>query len=133
MSPASMSAARRTPVHRAVAAMTVVCLAVALAPVLDLFTATPAHAATAAAGDLFPLTAARVADTRTGVAVSKGKLAAKVTRSVTVAGTHGVPAQGAAAVFLSITVASPTKATAVTVWPKGATRPTRSTLQARAG
>ncbi len=48
--------------------------------------------------------------------------------TVTVAGNGGVPASGAKAVVVNVTVVNPTAASALTVWPDGTTRPLASDL-----
>jgi hypothetical protein len=84
------------------------------------------------------LTPARLMDTRTaaptvdGESAGIGAAAAGATLDVRVAGRGGVPG-GAAAVALNVTATNPTAAGYLTVWPKGAARPTASTLNFVAG
>jgi hypothetical protein len=53
--------------------------------------------------------------------------------TVTVAGNGGVPATGAKAVVLNVTVVNPTAASALTVWPDLENRPLSSDLNFTAG
>jgi hypothetical protein len=78
-----------------------------------------------------PLTPSRIVDTRMGGAAPLGPSA---TMTVTVAGNGGVPATGAKAVVLNVTVVNPTGASALTVWPSDAVgRPLASDLNFTAG
>ena len=72
----------------------------------------------------------RIYDTRTGA----GRLGPGETRSIIIAGQPGVPvpANGAAAVVLNVTVTGPTAPTYLTVYPTGTARPGTSNLNARA-
>ena len=80
------------------------------------------------------LTPSRICDTRAGQprqqcnAPGSGKLIGPVTRAVSVAGLGGVPAAGATAVVLNVTVTGTTAAGYLTVWPNGQPRPTASNL-----
>ncbi len=76
-----------------------------------------------------PLTPSRILDTRMG----GSPLAGPGTMLVTVAGKGGVPASGAKAVVLNVTVVNPTTASALTVWPADASQPTSSDLNFTAG
>jgi hypothetical protein len=76
-----------------------------------------------------PLTPSRILDTR----ISGTPLGAGATMTVTVAGNGGVPATGAKAVVLNVTVVNPTAASALTVWPDGVPRPVSSDLNFTAG
>jgi hypothetical protein len=84
------------------------------------------------------LTPARLMDTRLGAptvdgeSAAIGAAAAGATLDVRVAGRGGVPG-GAAAVALNVTATNPTAAGYLTVWPKGAARPTASSLNFVAG
>ncbi|MBN8888285.1 MAG: hypothetical protein J0I77_21410 [Rudaea sp.] len=99
--------------------------------------ATP-NCATAQAGSASPtfvsLSPARVLDTRAGFATvdgqysGSGALAAGGELDFAVSGRGGVPASGAAAVVLNVTVANPTDRGFVTVWPAGSSRPLASNL-----
>ncbi|TPG19331.1 M6 family metalloprotease domain-containing protein [Pedococcus bigeumensis] len=75
-----------------------------------------------------PLTPARLLDTRSGVGAPKAAVAAGGTVSLKVAGLGGVPATGVGAVVLNVTVAQPSAAGFVTVWPAGEGRPVTSNL-----
>jgi len=76
-----------------------------------------------------PLTPSRIVDTRIGGSPIGGP----GTMLVTVAGKGGVPASGAKAVVLNVTVVNPTTASALTVWPADASQPTSSDLNFTAG
>ena len=73
-----------------------------------------------------PVTPARVADTRSGQCGTV--LAAGETREVAVAGIGGVPATGATAVALNLTVTQPSAGGFYSVWPAGAPLPGTSNL-----
>ncbi len=75
---------------------------------------------------------ARIKDTRTGPGPT-GKLGAGATSTLTVAGAGGVPGSGATAVIINVTVANPTTASFLTVYPTGASRPVASDLNFIAG
>ena len=75
----------------------------------------------------------RVLDTRKGTGVPVARVAAKATLHLPVLGQGGVPASGVAAVVLNVTVAAPSGAGFLTVFPDGATRPTASNLNFVAG
>jgi chitodextrinase len=77
-----------------------------------------------------PLTPSRIVDTRMGGGAPLGPGA---TMTVTMAGKGGVPATGAKAVVLNVTVVNPTAASALTVWPADASRPLASDLNFVAG
>ncbi len=88
----------------------------------------------AAAGRYQPLTPARILDTRDGTGGVNGIVPDNGTISVAVAGQGGVPATGASAVVLNVTVTGSTRAGYVTVWPSGSPLPTASNLNVvRAG
>ena len=72
-----------------------------------------------------PLAPYRALDTRS--AGSGGPLRAGATRSLKVAGIGQVPA-GAVAVVVNVTLTAPTKATAVTLYPKGGQKPPVSSM-----
>jgi subtilisin family serine protease len=71
-------------------------------------------------GAYFPLTPARIMDSRTGNGTSASPFTGKVTRTLQVTGRGGVPASGVEAVVMNVTVTTPTIASHVTVWPSGA-------------
>ncbi|GAA2145347.1 hypothetical protein GCM10009760_33880 [Kitasatospora kazusensis] len=81
-----------------------------------------------------PLKPARLLDTRSAIG-RPGKLpvAAGGTVALQVTGQGGVPATGVTSVVLNVTVADPTAAGFVTVWPSGASRPNSSMLNWSAG
>ncbi len=96
---------------------------------VDLFSSTDAHLVVDVVGwyasGLVPVTPGRLMDTREGlggVLLGPGE-----TRELQVAGREGVPATGALAVALNVTVVDPTGAGYLTVWPSG-DRPTASNL-----
>ncbi|HVF04748.1 MAG TPA: putative Ig domain-containing protein [Frankiaceae bacterium] len=83
------------------------------------------------AGLLRPLTPARLVNTRSRVGGTT--IPAKGTLNVQVTGRGGVPAAGAGAVVLNAIAYAPTAAGSLTVWPRGATRPTVSNVTFAAG
>jgi hypothetical protein len=85
---------------------------------------------TAATGTTYhPVGPARVLDTRSAVGVSTTTpVAANSGVSLAVAGAGGVPATGATAAVLNVTVTAPTASGYLTVYPGGADRPTASNL-----
>jgi hypothetical protein len=85
------------------------------------------------AGTYYPLTPARILDTRGGFGAPGGPVGTGGTINLQVAGRGGVPATGASAVVLNVTVTSPTSSGHITVWPTGVTRPTASSLNFVAG
>ncbi len=96
---------------------------------VDLFSSADAHLVVDLVGwyssGLVPVTPGRLMDTREGLGGLV--LGAGETRELQVAGREGVPATGAIAVALNVTVVDPTGAGFLTVWPT-ATRPTASNL-----
>jgi hypothetical protein len=81
----------------------------------------------------FPLFPSRIVDTRNGTGGFSAPLGAGATMKVTAAGHGGVPATGATAVIVNVTVANPTAASDLVVWPDLATKPTASDLNFVAG
>ncbi|SCL22238.1 hypothetical protein GA0070616_2499 [Micromonospora nigra] len=79
-------------------------------------------------GAFYPLAPARLMDTRNGTGVPAGRIGAGGKRDLQVAGRGGVPAAGAGAVVLNVTVTGPTAASFVTAWPTGEARPTASSV-----
>jgi hypothetical protein len=75
-----------------------------------------------------PVVPARLLDTRSTSPVGPGAI-----QAVQVSGKGGIPASGAAAVVLNVTVTGPTVASYVTAWPSGAARPGASNLNFAAG
>jgi hypothetical protein len=84
-------------------------------------------------GAFHPLAPARVLDTRTGLGAPASSAASLGTASFQVAGVGGVPAPGASAVVLNVTVATPQASGFATVFPSGVSRPGTSTLNFPAG
>lgn len=74
-------------------------------------------------GAFTPLTPSRVLDTR-----AASPLGGREVRPLPVAGAGGVPATGATAVVVNVTVVAPTGAGYLTVWPGGTDRPVVSSL-----
>jgi beta-glucanase (GH16 family) len=87
------------------------------------------------AGGEVALTPARITDTRTGSGRPNAgsTLGVGGTITVQVTGAGGVPASGASAAILNVTVTNTSAAGALTVWPTGATRPLASNLNWVAG
>lgn len=81
-----------------------------------------------ALGTYHSLSPFRVLDTRYGTGAAKAVVGAGGVIHLTVAGLGGVPASGAMAVVLNVTVTSPTGNSFLTVYPEGVTRPTASNL-----
>ena len=135
------SASSRVARHRGRIAASSLVLMALLAQVLSV-TASAAAAVTGhvqtsstmAAGGYAALPPARILDTRgtiggfNGTAVGAGK-----TITVSVAGLGGVPATGASAVLLNVTVTGSTSSGYLTVSPDGTARPTVSNLNFSAG
>lgn len=90
----------------------------------------PATAALIDDGGLVPLTPVDVYSTRTP---SWDPLPAQGTRSVQVVGVGGVPAQGVAAVVLTVTAHAPMTEGYLTVYPDGSPRPATSSLNLHRG
>src|SRR4051812_21033132 len=85
----------------------------------------------ASAGDGYTsLSPARLLDTRPGTATADGQFvgggAVQHFLDLTVAGRGGVPASGAIAVALNVTVTSPNAASFLTAWPTGEAQPNAS-------
>jgi len=78
------------------------------------------------------LTPSRIKDTRSGPGPI-GKVGAGSTTTLTVAGSGGVPALGAKAVILNVTVTNPTAASFLTIYPTGGSLPLASDLNFVAG
>ena len=80
------------------------------------------------------LAPSRVLDTRSGSNVAlAGPFTAGQTRSLDVTGAGGVPATGASAVVLNVTVTGGTAPSFITAWPGGQARPLASNLNFGAG
>ena len=80
-----------------------------------------------------PLEPARILDTRNGTGGFSAAVGPAGTIAVPVAGRGGVPATGASAVVLNVTVTQPTAETFLTVFPNGTPRPLASNLNVLAG
>lgn len=100
-------------------------------------TAVPNQVAPAPSSAYNPVAPVRLTDTRPagagaasvdGREVATGRLSGGSTRIVPVAGRGGVPASGAGAVALNVTVVDPTASGHLTVHPSGSTRPNASNL-----
>ena len=83
-------------------------------------------------GAVASLPPARILDTRIGQGAS-GPVPSTGSISVQVTGQGGVPAAGVSAVIVNVTVADPTAAGYITVWPSGAPRQQTSNLNFQAG
>src|SRR6266849_5489427 len=81
-----------------------------------------------AGAGFFSLFPSLVVDTRNGTGGFSSPLGAGATMSPTIAGHGGVPALGVKAVIVNVTVANPTTASDLVIWPHGATQPTASDL-----
>ena len=80
-----------------------------------------------------PLNPGRVLDTRTGEGGNISALAGGALTEVNVTNVRGVPATGATAVVLNVTVADPLTSGFITAWPSGEAQPTVSNLNYVAG
>src|SRR5713226_5528799 len=88
-----------------------------------------AQAATGVGGTYHPLQPARILDTRNGTGgVPKAPIQAGGSLTVQVAGNGGVPATGAAAVVMNVTVTDTTAPSYLTVFPAGVAMPLASNL-----
>lgn len=87
---------------------------------------------TSVPGEFHGLTPARILDTRYGTGGFNGPVGRAATIAVPVAGQGGVPATGASAVVLNVTITEPTSETFLTVFPSGTVRPLASNLNALA-
>ncbi|HET7489529.1 MAG TPA: hypothetical protein VFJ85_16500 [Acidimicrobiales bacterium] len=96
-------------------------------------------AGSTAGSRLYPITPARVLDSRSGSGIGVcnpgpcATLGANGTLTLQVAGQGGVPATGATAVVLNVTVTNPTAASFLTVYPSDAVLPNASNLNYSAG
>lgn len=84
-------------------------------------------------GTFFPLTPARILDTREGNGAPTGPLGGGKTLQLQVGGRGGVPSTNVSAVVLNLTATGPTSAGFLTVYPTGVARPTVSNLNFTAG
>src|SRR4051812_28799714 len=83
-------------------------------------------------GTYYPLTPARILDTRSGLGAAKGQVKQGGVVHLQVTGAGGVPAD-ASTVVLNVTVTGPTGGGYVSVFPTGVNRPTASSLNFAAG
>lgn len=74
------------------------------------------------------LSPSRLLDTRSALGSVNSPVGPAETRSVTIAGRGGVPASGATAAVLNVTVTDSTAPSFLTVWPSGEPRPVASSL-----
>lgn len=94
----------------------------------------PAEAATTPGSTYFPLTPARLLDTRTGTGAPQAPLGPNSSLDLTVAGVGGVPATGVTAVMLNVIATDATApASFLTVFPAGTPQPLASNLNFGAG
>jgi len=84
-------------------------------------------------GTFVALPPSRVLDTRTGTGAPTGKLGAGAALNLTIAGQAGVPASGAGAVIVNVTVTEPGAPGYVTVYPSNVSAPNASNLNFVAG
>lgn len=78
--------------------------------------------------DFHPLTPTRVLDTRDGTGSAAAPFGPGESRILPVAGRGGVPASGATAAVLNVTVTDPTDSSFLTIWPSDVARPLASSL-----
>jgi hypothetical protein len=109
--------------------------ACALAVVPGTASAAPAAAPQLATADLadttgayYEVSPARLMDTRAGLGAPKAKIGPLAKVDLQVAGRGGVPAAGAGAVVLNVTITGPTMDSFVTAYPAGETRPDASSV-----
>ncbi len=102
--------------------------------IFDVYGLTTAQVATSGSiGQFRPLVPARILDTRNGTGGFSAPLSGRQTIDLPVAGQGGVPATGAAAVVLNLTVTNPTAASYLTAFPSGTRLPPSSNLNFAAG
>jgi hypothetical protein len=94
--------------------------------------AAPASAASSG-GRYIPMAPVRILDTRYGVGAPVGILPAGTILNLTVAGRAGIPASGATAVVLNVTITGPSADGYLIVWPAGGPAPLASNLNFVAG
>jgi hypothetical protein len=83
---------------------------------------------TSVVGEYYPLSPARILDTRSGNGALASPLGPDGVLPLQVAGRGGVAATGVSAVVLNVTAVSPTASSYLTVYPSGTTRPVVSNL-----
>ncbi|MFR9774594.1 hypothetical protein ACL02O_00850 [Micromonospora sp. MS34] len=81
-----------------------------------------------AKGAYFPVSPARLMDTRSGLGAPKAKLGPRQTVNLQVTGRGGVPASDVNAAVLNLTVTGPTSDSFLTVYPSDAPLPTASSI-----
>jgi hypothetical protein len=91
----------------------------------------PADAAVNQAGTYYPLSNARLLDTR--LTTAKPTLGPGETLTLQVSGKAGIPALGVSAAVVNLTVAGATAGSYLTVYPTGQARPTVSSINFPAG
>ncbi|SCG48588.1 choice-of-anchor D domain-containing protein [Micromonospora halophytica] len=79
-------------------------------------------------GMYYPISPARIMDTRTGLGAPKAKIGAAKKVDLQVAGRGGVPSSGVSSVVLNVTVTGPTASSFLTLYPAGQSRPTGSSI-----
>jgi hypothetical protein len=79
-------------------------------------------------GHFYPVSPARILDTRNGIGAPKAPIGPSGVLHLQVAGRGGVPATDVSAVVFNVTVVSPTAGGYLTVYPGGDSRPTASSL-----
>ncbi|SCE71428.1 hypothetical protein GA0074695_0517 [Micromonospora viridifaciens] len=79
-------------------------------------------------GAYYPISPARLMDTRSGVGAPKAKIGAGAKVDLQVTARGGVPAYGAGAVVLNVTIVNPTADSFVTAYPAGEARPDASSV-----
>ncbi|TDC82000.1 hypothetical protein E1193_13165 [Micromonospora sp. KC606] len=85
------------------------------------------------AGTYYPVSPARLMDTRSGLGAPKAKLGPLSKVDLQVAGRGGVPASGVGAVVLNVTITGPTADSFVTAYPAGEARPDASSINFATG
>ncbi|WP_162164506.1 CHAP domain-containing protein [Intrasporangium chromatireducens] len=80
-------------------------------------------------GDQVAVTPARILDSETGLAITKGRVAAGAAPLVKVAGRAGVPTSGVKAVVATVTAVAPTAAGYLTAYPSGTTEPAYASVK----
>lgn len=83
--------------------------------------------------DFHPLTPSRILDTRIGTGSAAAPFGPGESRILPVANHGGVPASGATAAVLNVTVTDPTDSSFLTIWPSDVARPLASSLNWPAG
>ncbi|TDB80813.1 hypothetical protein [Micromonospora sp. KC721] len=91
-------------------------------------TALQQQAAADSTGTYYPVSPARLMDTRSGVGAPKAKLGPLSKVDLQVAGRGGVPGSGVGAVVLNVTITGPTMDSFVTAYPAGESRPDASSI-----